>query len=244
MTEELHNQPELDNNGTDKMLETSQTTQYQAQPFIDLPSRWDRWEPLAEIIATVVLAIATLATAWSGYQSARWGGVQSFNYSRAGALRTESTRASTKAGQIAQVDIGIFTNWVNAFATDNLELAAFYEKRFRPEFKTAFEAWLATNPRENPDAPKSPFSMPEYSLAQAEESDRLEQEASEMFDLGSIANQTADDYILNTVILASVLFLAGLQSRMSSIPARLFIVGLSLLILVYGLFNIATYPIQ
>jgi len=244
MTEDLHNERDADTSGTEETLESSHSTQYQAQSFIDLPSRWDRWEPLAELIATIVLAIATLATAWSGYQAARWGGVQSSSYSRAGALRTESTRASTMAGQLAQIDIGIFTNWVNAFATDNLELAAFYEDRFRPEFEVAFEAWLATKPRENPDAPKSPFSMPEYSLAQAEESDRLEQEASEMFELGSIANQTADDYVLNTVILASVLFLAGLQTRMKSIPARLIIVGLSLLILLFGLVNIATYPIN
>ena len=79
----------------DEAQGTSEERQIQAGPFIDLPSRWDRWEPLAEFIATIILAVATLATAWSGYQAARWGGEQSFLYSRAGALRTESTRAST-----------------------------------------------------------------------------------------------------------------------------------------------------
>ena len=75
---------------------------------IDLPTRFDRWEPLAEVLATIVLAFATLATAWSGYQAARWGGVQSTSYSQAGALRTESTRASTQAGQLAQIDIASY----------------------------------------------------------------------------------------------------------------------------------------
>ena len=212
--------------------------------FIDLPTRWDRWEPLAELIATIVLAFATLATAWSGYQSARWGGEQSAKYSQAGALRTESTRASTQAGQLTQIDIGLFTNWINAFAADDQQLANFYEERFRPEFKPAFEAWLATDPRNNPDAPKSPFTMPEYSVSAAQEAERLEQEASKTYDEGSVANEIGDKYILNTVILASVLFLAGLQSRMKSVPARMFIVILSLLILVFGLVNIVTYPIQ
>ena len=244
MTTEPDNQTEINLAEEVEVPQSSAEAQQQRGSFIDLPSRWDRWEPLAEIIATILLALATLATAWSGYQSARWGGVQSTNYSQAGALRTESVRASNQAGQLAQIDIGIFTNWINAYAVDNQRLVDFYEQRFRPEFKVAFDAWLATDPANNPDAPKSPFSMPEYSLSLAQEADRLEQEASETFQVGAAANQTSDDYILNTVILASVLFLAGVQSRMKSIPARMIIDILGLVILVFGLYNIATYPIQ
>ena len=230
--------------GTDESAQASNLTQHQSKSFIDLPSRWDRWEPLAEVIATLILALATLATAWSGYQSARWGGEQSTKFSQAGALRTESVRASTTAGQISQVDIGLFTNWVNAFAVDNQILADFYVDRFRPEFAVAFEAWLATDPRNNPEAPKSPFSMPEYTVSQAQEADRLEQESSKTFAEGGAANQTSDNYILNTVILASVLFLAGVQTRINSVPARMIIVILALLILAYGLVNIVSYPIN
>jgi hypothetical protein len=244
MADDAVNTSESNHTGADENVQASVEAQHQAQSFIDLPSRWDRWEPLAEVIATIILAIATLATAWSGYQAARWGGEQSTKFSQAGALRTESTRASTKAGQVAQVDIGLFTNWVNAFAVDNLELADFYEDRFRPEFALAFEAWLASDPRNNPEAPKTPFSMPEYSVSFAEEADRLEQEASKTFAEGSEANQISDDYILNTVILASVLFLAGMQSRMKSVPMRMLIVILGLFILAFGLVNIASYPIQ
>jgi hypothetical protein len=102
---------------------------------------------------------------------------------------------------------------------------------------------LATDPENNPDAPKSPFAMPEYSLDLAEQADQLEEQASLAFEQGSVANQIADGYILNTVILASVLFLAGVQSRIRSIPARMIIIILGLLILLYGLFNIASHPI-
>ena len=213
-------------------------------PYIDLPTRFDRWEPLAEVIVTVVLAFATLATAWSGYQAARWGGEQSNSYSQAGALRTESTRASTKAGQQAQVDIGLFTNWINAFAAEDQELTAFYQDRFRDEFKPAFEAWLATDPVNNPDAPATPFSMPEYQLSLAAEADRLEMEAEATFAEGTEANQTSDKYILNTVFLASVLFLGGIATRFKAMSARWVIIVFSLVILTYGLINLLTYPIQ
>jgi len=244
MNENTDNTTKLNHTGAEKSAPASEGTPPEAHGFIDLPSRWDSWEPLAEIIATVVLAFATLATAWSGYQSARWGGEQSTKYSQAGALRTESTRASTQAGQVTQIDIGLFTNWINAFANENDRLADFYEARFRPEFKPAFDAWLATDPRNNPDAPPTPFSMPEYNVSKTEEAEQLEQDASNTFEEGSAANQTSDNYILNTVILASVLFLAGVQTRIKSVPARMIIVILALLILALGLVNIASYPIQ
>jgi len=224
------------------MEKDSQPTE--SQYLIDLPSRFDRLEPLVEIIATILLAFATLATAWSGYQSARWGGVQASSYSQAGALRTESTRASTSAGQLMQIDIGLFTNWINAYSADDQPLLNFYQERFRNEFTPAFEAWLATDPANNPNAPKSPFTMPEYKVELQEEADRLASEAEKKFSEGSEANQTSDNYVLNTVFLASVLFLAGIQSRIKAIPMRLLLDLLALAILSYGLYNILTLPIE
>jgi len=213
-------------------------------PYIDLPTRFDRWEPLAEVIATLVLALATVVTAWSGYQAARWGGEQSSSYSQAGALRTESVRASNQAGQLIQIDIGLFTNWVNAFAAGDQQLTGFYEDRFRDEFKPAFEAWIATEPVANPDAPSTPFEMPEYRVSAAEESSILEEQAAESFAKGEAANEIGDNYILNTVFLASVLFLGGIASRFKAMSARWVILLFSLGILVFGLYNIITYPIQ
>jgi hypothetical protein len=140
--------------------------------------------------------------------------------------------------------VGGESNPSSTAAVGNQELADFYENRFRPEFAVAFDAWLATDPKNNPDAPKYPFSMPEYTDSLGQEADQLEQEASKTFQEGSTANQISDEYILNTVILASVLFLSGVQSRINSVPMRMLIVILGLLILSYGLVNIATYPIQ
>jgi hypothetical protein len=232
------------------MTENGETTTKQVETtaketsFIDLPTRFDRWEPFAEVIATLVLALATVATAWSGYQSSRWGGEQSTSYSQAGAFRTESTRASNQAGQLTQIDIGLFTNWVNAYAGGDERLINFYEKRFRDEFKPAFDAWVATDPANNPDAPKSPFAMPEYQVSLTQEADRLEVEASETFAKGQVANQTSDNYILNTVFLASVMFLGGIASRFKAMSARWVLIVFSLAILTFGLYNILTYPIH
>lgn len=209
-------------------------------PRLSRQERIARW---LEILLAVMLGAVTLATAWSGYQSARWGGVQSTKYSQAGALRTESTRASTQAGQYAQIDIALFSNWINAYALDNEPLVTFYEERFRAEFRPAFEAWLATDPANNPNAPASPFIMPEYQLAKMQEAAQLELDAEATFDEGRQANQQSDDYILNAVLLASVLFLAGIASRFDWLPVRIAIIVAALLLLSLGVYNIIVYPI-
>jgi hypothetical protein len=54
-----------------------------------------------------------------------------------GALRVESTRASTRAGQLEAIDVGAFDSWVQAYAQGNSKLAGFYLERFRAPLKAA-----------------------------------------------------------------------------------------------------------
>lgn len=61
--------------------------------------------------------------------------------------RVESTRAANVANRQGQIDVALFTQWVDAYARHETELGDFYRKRFRPEFQPAFQAWVATRPR-------------------------------------------------------------------------------------------------
>ena len=130
-----------------------------------------------ELVATVLLAVATVATAWSGYQSTRWNGEQSKAAARANALRIDSSKAASLANSQTEIDVATFTQWVNAYAQKQTELADFYFKRFREEFRPAVDAWVATRPLKNPKAPLTPFAMPQYKLAARAEADRLDAEA-------------------------------------------------------------------
>ena len=126
-----------------------------------------------------------------------------------------------------------------------MELADFYRERFREEFKVAFDAWVAADPASNPEAPPTPFAMPEYQLASQEEADRLEEEANAILDKGKAANEQSDKYVLNTVILVSVLFFAGIaQRRFRRLEYRMVLTVLGVAMLVYGLVNIFRYPVQ
>jgi hypothetical protein len=231
---------EATNQGTEEpnpTLKTLFTGEYQ----VDGSHPWDRW---IELAVAIFMACVAVGTAWSGYQASRWGGVQSVKFSEAGALRTESTRASTLGGQIAQLDAAVYMNWINAFAAEEQNLIDFYYQRFRDDFKIAVDAWLATDPTNNPDAPESPFEMPEYSVDQFEKAIRLEEEASHTFMEGKDANQQSDDYILNTVILASVLFFTGIVNRFRWRFVRILLVIIAAAMIVIGLYNLITYPVM
>ena len=201
----------------------------------------ERW---LEVISAIMLGLVAVATAWSGYQGARWGGLQTMKYSQATAKRVESTRAGTLAGQDRLFDVSLFDQWLDATYHDETALANAYEKRFRPEFRPAFEAWLATDPFRNTSAPPGPLYMPEYVSADAARSEDLEKQATAMFEAGQQANETGDQYVLNTVFLASALFLAGIAGRFEWRAARIAILVTSAAALGVGILNMIRLPVN
>jgi len=197
-----------------------------------------------EIFSTLLLALATVTTAWSGYQASRWSGEQAIAFSEANAARVESTRASTRAGQQVQIDLALFTQWIDAFARDEQPLVDFYENRFREEFKPAFDAWLATKPKTNPDAPLSPFDMPQYQLAQRTEADRLSTVSDEAGQRARRNNQRSDNYVLCVVLFASSLFFAGISTKLVSRYSRGAILALGYAVFAGTVIWVLTFPIS
>jgi len=197
----------------------------------------------SEILSAVLLAAVAIGTAWSGFQSAQWGGIQSTLFSKASSKRVESTRASTMAGQLVTIDVILFEGWVDAFVAEDQRLLDFYEGRFRDEFIPAFEAWVAADPQNNPDVPSQPFLMEEYQVASMQESVALEEEASELFLEGEQANQTSDDYAFSTVLLATVLFFAGIATRFDWQPIRWVLLAIGIGLLIFGVYNLLSLPI-
>ncbi len=197
----------------------------------------------AELLATILLAIAAVATAWSSYQSARWGGVQAIDFSRANAARVESTRASTEAGQETQVDVLTFTQWVNAYAGKDTRLADFYFERFRKEFKPAVNAWIATEPLHNPKAPPVPFVMPQYKLASQAESEQLLGEAEAATADARRSNQRSDNYVLAVVLFAAALFFAGISTKLSRPRQQLAVLAFGYLLFVGTAIWVLTFPV-
>jgi hypothetical protein len=186
-----------------------------------------------ELLAALLLALATIAAAWCAYQSTRWGGVQADSYARAGAARQESVRASSRAFALTVIDVQVFQSWIGAKNAADDRLSAFYEARFRPEFLPAFQAWLASAPA-GTIPPGTPFALPAYQLAEQTRSDDLSSQAEAFTAEARAANQTGDDFVLLAVIFASVLFFAGVGTKFRGYRVRVVMVAFAV-----GLFGLA-----
>ena len=205
------------------------------------PSHFER---RFELAATILLATAAVATAWAAYQAARWRGEQAKAQSGSIAARVESTRQANVANRQGQIDVALFTQWVDAYARDETELERFYRKRFRPEFQPAFQAWVATRPRKNPSAPLSPFAMPQYKLAATAKADQLEAKAGAFSQRVGLLIQRADNYALAGVLFAVSLFFAGISTRLHTPTARMVVLGLGYVLFLGSVIWIATLPVS
>ncbi|MCB0918294.1 MAG: hypothetical protein KDC39_06965 [Actinobacteria bacterium] len=215
-----------------------------------------------ELWTTILLAIAAIATAWAGFQSAKWGGVQASSTAAANAARAESVRASTTAGQQVSIDANMFLSWMNSLVDDIDRgvvkqpksakdykptpgtISGFTYKRFRSEFQPAVRAWLNTDPFENPDAPSVPFTMDEYVLAEETVSEEKLAEADEKALAAAEANQNSDNYVISVVLFASALFFAALAGKLRRRSYSIFAASIGTTLVVGTLVYLTFLPIK
>ena len=197
-----------------------------------------------ELVATVLLAVATVATAWSGYQSTRWNGEQAKAGGRANALRIESAKAAGLANTQSGVDVATFTQWANAYSLRQTELADFYFKRFRKEFKPAVNAWVATRPLKSRNAPLTPFAMPQYKLAATAEVKLFDAEAELSAASVRRSIQRSTNYVLCVVLFAAALFFAGISTKFGSPRVRTAALVIGTIVFLGTLVWLATFPVS
>ena len=203
--------------------------------------RRDNWP---EIVATLLLALAAVATAWSSYQAARWNGEQAKTASAVNKTRLEAARASALANSQTEVDVATFTQWVDAYARNESFLADFYFRRFRQEFKPAVNAWLASRPLRNPDAPLTPFAMPQYRLAATAEAETLDRKAEALAAQVREDIQRSTNYVLGVVLFAVTLFFAAMSTKLTTPALRIGTLVTGCVIFLGAVAWIATSPVS
>jgi hypothetical protein len=201
-----------------------------------------RWEEVIEILEVLLLAAAAIATAWSGYQAAKGDGQQSVLYSDASVDRVQANTAAALGQQRLAADGAMFSAWLEARAANNADLQAMLVRRFSPEYRTAFAAWLDTRPFTNPDAPPGPGDMPQYHNPQMEQAEQLNEQAATLEEAGTEARHTAEEYVRATVLFALVLFLVAVGQRFRLRGVRIATIAIAFGLLAYGLYDLASLP--
>jgi hypothetical protein len=194
------------------------------------------------ITEAILLSLVAILAAWSGYSAAKWGTESSLKLAKASATRTKANRAFQQSLSLRTADAVTFNAWFGAYIAGDKNGARVAAKRFRPQYAVAFNAWLATHPFTNPNAPKGPQQMPQYHPTGAALSKTLDTQADELYTEGEHAAQTGDKYVRDTVILASVLFLVGISTHFPLRGVRIGLITVAVILLLFGVIQILQLP--
>jgi len=197
-----------------------------------------------QVLSTILLAVAAVATAWCSYQASRWTAEYRAASGRTNSARLEAVRAQGRGETEKQVDVLVFTQWVDAYALKRTELADFYFRRFRKEFRPAVLAWLATKPLTDTSAPLTPFAMPQYQLAAAKQVKQLDAEAELSSAKGQRDNQRSTNYVLAVVLCASSLFFAGMSKVGGSLRQQEVLLAIGWALFLGTVIWVATSPVS
>jgi hypothetical protein len=212
-----------------------------------------------ELVATVIMAVAAIFTAWAAFESAKWSGIQATSFSQAGAARTESTRFDTLGGQQTGLDVALFISFVTAVNNDSTDgviefdrdtpfvptegtLSGFLYERARPEFKPALDAWLVEFATLGDNAPATPFQMDEYVVANRVTAEEFLLDAQQKAEDAARANQNSDDYVLTVVAFALVLFFGGVSSKLNAERNQLLALGVAVVLFVGATIALFSLP--
>jgi hypothetical protein len=191
-----------------------------------------RHSRIVQICEAVLLALVTITAAWAGYSAARWSTESRVDIAESSTLRNFATREDLAAISLRNFDASTFNAWFIAFTLNSPQKEAIAVRRFRPAFRVAFYAWMATDPLHNPHSPPGPTYMPQYKLPEQAKANAFDNAATAKFDAGNHGGLVADNYVRITVFLAAVLFLVGIGSsfKLPGVRYALVIFGSVLLI--------------
>lgn len=158
-----------------------------------------------------ILGLTVVVTAWCGYQHELWSSALTFELKQANTAHREFTTAELKERQSTVIDIITFTGYIDATSNHDQKLADHYISSFSPELRTAFDAWIKTDPLNNTTAKPTPFDMQEYlNPLDSNNVKRFLQVVDEKSQNANEMSSIASNYVFFTSMYASVSFLEGI----------------------------------
>lgn len=197
---------------------------------------------LISIVEAVMLSLVALVAAWSGYCAASWDTRSSDLLAESLELQVAAQAATQEGLQLRTFDAVAFDAAFSAYVAGDRPAFRLAVRRLRPEYRPAFEAWLAAKPLTNPRAPADPSQLPQYRIAQEARGRTLTARAHSSFQAATTAGDHSDKYVRITVILATVLFLLGISGHFRVRVARYGLIAIGSVLLAYSLVALLGLP--
>src|ERR1051325_416897 len=184
-----------------------------SEDLISTPTLGHRKKPWVEPVTAFLMALATLGTAWCSYESASWTRRSNRLFNEYNSLERQSGLLSLQGMQAATIHTAMFMELLAAKQAGNEDLVKFYEQRFPPDLRKAYDAWIAQKPFDNPQADPHPFVPKLYELRGAREAAEATATAAAKMKNGGAAGNVSGAYLANTVLFATVLFFTNAAGK-------------------------------
>jgi hypothetical protein len=197
---------------------------------------------LVEIVTVLLLGVATVGSAWSAYQVARWNGVETDEARASAVFRIDASREYALATQIVAYDSATVSQYAAAVAADNERLQDFLRATLvRPGFVPVFESWEAQIAAGQ--TPTNLIADQDYLGDLFAAADAADADAAAATVRSETAGANADDYIRLTLFFASALFFAGITASFNNgLSKFMLLVGAGAILAVAGVL-LAGYPV-
>src|SRR6266436_5926001 len=196
-----------------------------------------------EPVAALLMALATLSTAWCSYQSAAWTRQSNRLMNEFNALERRAGVLNIQGMQQATIHTGMFMQALAAHQAGNDKLVNFYVERFPSELRKAYDAWLAQKPFENPNADPHPFVPRLYQTPGTREAADANAKAANSIEQARKAGTVSGQYLANTVLFAAVLFFASASGRFEQRRVRVVAFAFAVAVFLFAVVRTAMLPI-
>src|SRR5947207_6866263 len=196
-----------------------------------------------EPVTALLMALATLSTAWCSYQSAAFTRKSNRLMNEFNALERKAGLLSIQGIQQATIHTTMFMQMLAAQQAGNEKLANFYVERFPPDARKAYDTWLAERPFENPNADPHPFVPRLYEVRGTREAAEANAKAATSLQEARSAGNVSGQYLANTVLFATVLFFASASGKFEQRRVRAVAFAFAATVFVFALVRTAILPL-
>jgi hypothetical protein len=204
------------------------------------PPEKKKW---VEPVAALIMALATLSTAWCSFQSAAWTRKTNRLMNEFNALERRAGLLTMQGMQQATIHTAMFMQLLAAQQAGNEKLANFYVERFPPDVRKAYDAWLAQKPFENPNADPHPFVPNLYETPGTREAGDANAKAANSLEEARKAGTVSGQYLASTVLFAAVLFFASAAGRFEQRRVRVTAFTFAIAVFLFAVVRTAMLPL-
>ena len=203
------------------------------------PKEKKRW---VEPVTALIMALATLSTAWCSFESAAWTRKSNRLMNEFNALERRAGVLTVQGMQQATIHTGLFMQALAAHEAGNEKLVNFYVERFPPELRKAYDAWMAQKPFENPNADPHPFVSKLYVTPGTREAAEATAKAADSQQQAGAAGSVSGQYLANTVLFATVLFFASASGKFEQRRVRVVAFAFAVAVSVFAVVRTLMLP--